>query len=134
MQFTIIFFCDRKRQTQHAGKGKETAGPEVPERAQQRGEKREAEHRAEKGGKEHVEPQLAPADAQGEGEEGEREGETVERIEQIGQGAARAAAQPDGAQRVIEEGEARAEEQRAPERGGLCRNVDAHALSPRTAG
>lgn len=70
MQFTIIFFYQQKRRAQKTGEGKETVGPEVPERAEERREEREAQVRAKGNEGEHIEPQLALPDAQREGEKG----------------------------------------------------------------
>ena len=81
MQFTIIFFCKEKRCAQEAGESKETVGPEVPERAEERREEREAQVRAEGDEGEHIQPQLALPDAQREGEKGGGEKEAVERVE-----------------------------------------------------
>ena len=88
MQFTIIFFYQQKRRAQKTGEGKETVGPEVPKRAEERREEREAQVRAKGNEGEHIEPQLTLADAQREGEKGGGEEETVERVEQVRQGAA----------------------------------------------
>ena len=90
---------------QKTGEGKETVGPEVPKRAEERREEREAQVRAKGNEGEHIEPQLALADAQRKGEKGGGEEETVERVEQVRQGAAGAAAQAERAQAVIEQGE-----------------------------
>ena len=81
-------------------RGKETVGPEVPKRAEERREEREAQVRAKGNEGEHIEPQLTLADAQREGEKGGGEEETVERVEQVRQGAAGAAAQAERAQAV----------------------------------
>ena len=103
MQFTIIFFYQQKRRAQKTGEGKETVGPEVPKRAEERREEREAQVRAKGNEGEHIEPQLALADAQRKGEKSGGEEETVERVEQVRQGAAGAAAQAERAQAVIEQ-------------------------------
>ena len=129
MQFTIIFFRKEKRRAQKAGEGKEAAGPEVPKRAEERREEREAQNRAEEGEGEHIEPQLAPSDAQREGEKGGGEEKAVERVEQIRQGAAGAAAHTEGAQAVVEQRQRRAEEKGAPEGVQLRADLDAHALA-----
>ena len=133
MQFTIIFFYQQKRRAQKTGEGKETVGPEVPKRAEERREEREAQVRAEGDEGEHIEPQLALADAQREGEKGGGEEETVERVEQVRQGAAGAAAQAERAQAVIEQGEGRAEKKGAPEGVELCADLDAHGSASEQA-
>ncbi len=130
MQFTIIFFRQQERRTQKAGEGKEAGGPKIPKRAEQRREEGEAQDRAEEGEGEHIEPQLALSDAQREGDERGGEKEAVERVEQVGQGASAAAAQAQGAQTVIEQGEGRAEQERAPEGAELGAEVNAHASAP----
>lgn len=86
MQFTIIFFHQQKRRAQKTGEGKETVGPEVPKRAEERREERKAQVCAEGNEGEHIEPQLALADAQREGEKGGGEEESVERVEQVRSG------------------------------------------------
>lgn len=133
MQFTIIFFHQQKRCAQKTGEGKETVGPEVPKRAEERREEREAQVCAEGDEGEHIEPQLALADAQREGEKGGGEEETVERVEQVRQGAAGAAAQAERAQAVIEQGERRAEKKGAPEGVELCADLDAHGSASEQA-
>lgn len=133
MQFTIIFFCKAERRAEKAGKGEETVGPEVPERAEKRGSESKGERRADYDGEERVEPQLAAADAQGKGKKcgGEKQG--IERIERAGERMPRAAAEPHGAQRVIEQGKAGAEQKRAGKHGELGRDVAAHASAPEQA-
>lgn len=133
MQFTIIFFYQQKRRAQKTGEGKETVGPEVPKRAEERREEREAQVRAKGDEGEHIEPQLALPDAQREGEKGGGEEETVERVEQVRQGAAGAAAQAERAQAVIEQGERRAEKKGAPEGVELCADLDAHGSASEQA-
>ena len=133
MQFTIIIFCKAERRAEKAGKGKETVCPEVPERPEQRREKAEGERCADRDGEERVEPQLAAADAQSEGEERGGKEQGIERVERVGERAPRAAVEPHGAQRVIEQSKAGAEEKRAGKHGKLRRDVAAHALAPEQA-
>lgn len=112
MQFTIIFFREQKRSAQKTQKRGEAVCPEVPEGAEERGEKGEAEGCTERKSEEHIKAQLTGTDAEGEGEERGSKEQAEERVERAGQGAVRAAAQTQGAQAVIEQGERRAEQER----------------------
>ena len=107
--------------------------PEVPERAQQPRAEGKIAHRAEQGGKEHIKPQLAPADAQRE-EKGEKRGKrAVERVERAGQTAPCRPPQPHGAQQVVEQRERNAEQQRgekAPQRTECSADLTVSANLP----
>ncbi len=126
VQFTIIFFREQERGAQKTQKSGEAVCPEVPEGAEERGEKGEAEGCAEQDGKEHIKAQLAPADAEREGEECGGEEQAEERVERAGQDAVRAAAQAQGAQTVVEQGERRAEQERGGKAFELGGDLDAH--------
>ena len=129
MQFTIIFFYQQKRRAQKTGEGKETVGPEVPKRAEERREEREAQVRAKGNEGEHIEPQLAPADAQRE-EKGEKRGKhAVERVERAGQTPPCRPPQPHGAQQVIEERKDEAEQERGEKALRLLGERHAHGAS-----
>ena len=133
MQFTIIFFEQEERGTQKAEDGEETLCPEVPTRAEKGREEREAERRAEGGGEEHIKAQLTASDAQGEGRKGDGEEKGEERVERSCQAAVRAAAQTQGAQAVVEQGEGCAEEERDEEAFELGGDLDAHLSHRRGA-
>ena len=96
MQFTIIFFYQQKRRAQKTGEGKETVGPEVPKRAEERREERKAQVCAKGNEGEHIEPQLAPADAQREEKRQQRERRAVEEIERAREAPLRRPPQPHG--------------------------------------
>ena len=130
-KFTINFLQPPQRGCKKTENSKQYLRPEVPERAQQPRAEGKIAHRAEQGGKEHIKPQLAPADAQRE-EKGEKRGKrAVERVERAGQTAPCRPPQPHGAQQVVEQRERNAEQQRGEKALRLTGERNAHALSPR---
>ena len=129
MQFTIIFFYQQKRRAQKTGEGKETVGPEVPKRAEERREEREAQVRAKGNEGEHIEPQLAPADAQREEKRQQRERRAVEEIERARKAPLRRPPQPHGAQQVIEKRKDEAEQERGEKAPRLLGERHAHGAS-----
>lgn len=126
VQFTIIFFRKQERGAQKTQKCGKAVCPEVPEGTEERGEEGEAERCAERGGEEHIKAQLAGTDAEGKGEERGGEEQAEERVERAGQGAVCAAAQAQGTQTVVEQGERRAEQERGGKAFKLGTDLDAH--------
>lgn len=110
-KFTINFFEPSKRERCKACERKGNIGPEGPQRAQKAREDEKIHERSGKCAEEHIEPQLAPADAQRERQQHRYEQHAVERVERGGEGGAFGAQQPQGAQQIIEKGERRAQQE-----------------------
>lgn len=126
------FFKRFYRESQQPQQFKERARPEIPQRAQQRREDAEEERRAERGGHNGIEPQLAVPNAQCENEKRQRERQAVKRVERFGKALPGAAAQPQGAQQVVEQRERHAEQERRGKQPKLCVDGNAH-ISRQTA-
>lgn len=103
VQFTIIFFCERKGKLQQPQQRKQAVRPKIPERTKQRGERDKAGRCAERNGKKCVKPQLAVADAQCEGKQKDEERERIEQIQYSSQITMCTAAQPQSAQRIVKQ-------------------------------
>lgn len=128
-KFTINFLQPPQRGCKKTENSEQYLRPEVPERAQQPRAEGKIAHRAEQGGKEHIKPQLAPADAQRE-EKGEKRGKrAVERVERAGQTPPCRPPQPHGAQQVIEERKDEAEQERGEKAPRLLGERHAHGAS-----
>ena len=128
-KFTINFLQPPQRGCKKTENSEQYLRPEVPERAQQPRAEGKIAHRAEQGGKEHIKPQLAPADAQRE-EKGEKRGKrAVERVERAGQTPPCRPPQPHGAQQVIEKRKDEAEQERGEKAPRLLGERHAHGAS-----
>ena len=113
---------DRKQREEHAR-------PKVPQRAKEPRAERKVKKRAEQRRKDHIEPQLAPADAQREEKRQQRERRAVEEIERARKAPLRRPLQPHGAQQVIEERKDEAEQERGEKAPRLLGERHAHGAS-----
>ena len=128
-KFTINFLQPPQRRRREARKGEQHLRPEGPQRAKKPRAEREVAHRAKKRRAEHIEAQLAPADAQREEKRQERERRAVEEIERAREAPPRCPPQPHGAQQVIEERENEAEQERSEKAPRLLGERHAHGAS-----
>ena len=90
---------------------------------------REVAHPAKNRRAKHIEPQLAPADAQREEKRQQRERRAVEEIERARKAPLRRPPQPHGAQQVIEERKDEAEQERGEKAPRLLGERHAHGAS-----
>ena len=128
-KFTINFLQPPQRGCKKTENSEQCLRPEVPERAEERREEREAQVRAKGNEGEHIEPQLAPADAQREEKRQQRERRAVEEIECARKAPLRRPPQPHGAQQVIEERKDEAEQERGEKAPRLLGERHAHGAS-----
>lgn len=131
VQSAAIFFQQTEREAQDPQKFGHALRPEVPQRAQKRRQQRKGDRRADDHRKEHIQPQLPVSDAQREG--GQRNGkhDAEKRVGHAGRRSAALPAEPaDRTQRVVEQGEARAEQERFPQGAELRADLYSHNAQP----
>ena len=98
--------------------------PGVPKRAQQRREKGKRAGRTQQRGKQRIKRQPARIHTQGEKEKPESRRKAVKRVKRLGKAGA---AEPQGAQQIIEQRKSRPQRKGDQQRTELCRIVNAHA-------
>ena len=117
---------DREQREEHAR-------PKVPQRAKEPRAERKVKKRAEQRRKDHIEPQLAPADAHRKEEDEQRKDDAVQRVERAREERALAPPQAHGAQQIVEQREGKAEQQGGGKALCLRRERKAHLSAPEQA-
>ena len=128
-KFTINFLQPPQRRRRQPRKGEQNLRPESPQRTKKPRAEGKVAHRAEQHRKEHIEPQLAPTDAQREEKRQQRKRRAVEDVERARKAPLRRPPQPHGAQQVIEEREDEAEQKRREKAPRLIGERHAHGAS-----
>ena len=128
-KFTISPFQRAQRSGRERAEREHDLRPEIPQRTKQSCCKQKVKERARQRRGDHVEPQLAPADAQREEKRQQRERRAVEEIERARKAPLRRPPQPHGAQQVIEERKDEAEQERGEKAPRLLGERHAHGAS-----
>ena len=128
-KFTISPFQRAQRSGRERAEGEHDLRPEIPQRTKQSCCKQKVKERARQRRGDHVEPQLAPAHAQGKEKHQQRKEQAVERVEHAREGAGRPAVHAHGAQQVIEERKDEAEQERGEKAPRLLGERHAHGAS-----
>lgn len=118
VKFAGKLFCSDKGYAQRAQQSKEDICPKIPKGAQRGGKAQKKHDYAENGGKKHIQPQLAAAEPQGKEIASKAKEKGVERIKKVGKGAP-SFAPPNRTQKIIQQGEAYAQQERLRQRAGL---------------
>ena len=130
VKFTIKIFQRPERQQRQGDQREQHLRPKGPQRPQQARAEREINNGAKDACQQHEKPQLAPADAQREEKGQQRKRRAVECVERRSQRAGGSAPQPDGAQKIIEQRERRAQKQRGQKALPLRVQRKAHRQPP----
>lgn len=131
MQFTIKVFCRPPGETKKPPQPRQNLRPQCPDPTQEGREEKKACRRAAERTKNHEKPQFSAAYIQREGHRCHGEEQTVDEVQQIGKTPLPTAPQAQRTQRIVEQGEANAEEQGLSKIRQLPRNLNAHAYPPK---